>query len=534
MLTILIVDDEKLERNGIKFLLRREEEEFRVLEAGNGKEALGILQKEEVDILFSDVKMPYMTGLELSKAARELSKNLEIVIFSGYNDFSYARDALRYGVVDYVLKPVNPEEFHKTIQHVCRNVEQRKQSTEVQKKQKDYLKKYFLLNFLYSGNLDMLLQAETMSGMEKSGRMEFARMLLVSSTNDFFEVEEEHFLNDLKENLQRQLYYLNLNSNEAVFFLKEKYSDYAGVAGQMYQFFKKKYNTECYFAVSRELKAYQDIPAEFQQMEKMLEEQFYQPQKHVFINGEAVSGFSSEGLNGIGKESGGDGRAKGENAAEEAEVLRRISENIKYKDIVYLRLDFQRLEEKYRNENQFSEMYVKFVFSSILKEIYETITANSGEKVLSKEVDRLYRCRTIQEVLEITKNAVDELECFIQEQNNGFREEVSKVKNYIYHHYEENLNTETLARMVYLSPGYLSAVFKEETGVNMNRFIRDVRMNKAKELLETTNMKITQIAKEVGFLNNSYFGRSFREYFGITPESCRKGKGNDEEVDLQV
>ena len=60
MLTILIVDDEKLERNGIKFLLKREKEEFRILEASNGKDALGVLMKENVDILFSDVKMPYI------------------------------------------------------------------------------------------------------------------------------------------------------------------------------------------------------------------------------------------------------------------------------------------------------------------------------------------------------------------------------------------------------------------------------------------------------------------------------------------
>lgn len=114
MITILIADDEKLERNGIKFLLKREQEELEILEAINGKDAAGILQKKQVDILFSDIKMPYMTGLELAKAARELQPEIEIVIFSGYNDFSYAKEALHYGVVDYVLKPVDPGEFHKT------------------------------------------------------------------------------------------------------------------------------------------------------------------------------------------------------------------------------------------------------------------------------------------------------------------------------------------------------------------------------------------------------------------------------------
>ena len=71
MLTILIVDDERLERNGIKFLLKREEEEFRILEAENGKDALGILASNHVDIIFSDIKMPYMNGLELTRQVRE-------------------------------------------------------------------------------------------------------------------------------------------------------------------------------------------------------------------------------------------------------------------------------------------------------------------------------------------------------------------------------------------------------------------------------------------------------------------------------
>ena len=71
MITILIVDDEKLERRGIRFLLKREEGEFQILEATNGKDALGVLESNHVDILFSDVKMPYMNGLELTKAVRE-------------------------------------------------------------------------------------------------------------------------------------------------------------------------------------------------------------------------------------------------------------------------------------------------------------------------------------------------------------------------------------------------------------------------------------------------------------------------------
>ena len=102
------------------------------------------------------------------------------------------------------------------------------------------------------------------------------------------------------------------------------------------------------------------------------------------------------------------------------------------------------------------------------------------------------------------------------------------VKNYIYQHYEEDLNLEMLAEKVYLSSGYLSFIFKKETGMNLNRFIRVFRMEKAKELLCSTNMKVAQVSEQVGFANVSYFCRSFREYYGSSPESYRKGTGEDE------
>ena len=72
-------------------------------------------------------------------------------------------------------------------------------------------------------------------------------------------------------------------------------------------------------------------------------------------------------------------------------------------------------------------------------------------------------------------------------------------------------------------------MFKEETGVTINRYVREVRMNKAKELLENTNMKISAISSEVGFSSSTYFCRSFREFYGVSPESCRKGQAADEE-----
>lgn len=94
MYRVLITDDEKIEREGIKFLLSMEEGEYEIHEAANGKQALNILRSQEIDFLLTDIKMPHMDGLELAGKAREEYPDLPIVIFSGYGDFSFAQEAM--------------------------------------------------------------------------------------------------------------------------------------------------------------------------------------------------------------------------------------------------------------------------------------------------------------------------------------------------------------------------------------------------------------------------------------------------------
>ena len=126
MTNVLIVDDEKIEREGLKYLLSREEGERKVFEASNGKQALQIIRTEDIQLILTDIKMPHMDGLELSRRAKEENPALQIVIFSGYSDFSFAQEAIRYGVTEYILKPVNPDDFHKVIQKAEKEIDRRK------------------------------------------------------------------------------------------------------------------------------------------------------------------------------------------------------------------------------------------------------------------------------------------------------------------------------------------------------------------------------------------------------------------------
>jgi YesN/AraC family two-component response regulator len=110
-----------------------------------------------------------------------------------------------------------------------------------------------------------------------------------------------------------------------------------------------------------------------------------------------------------------------------------------------------------------------------------------------------------------------------QNEEKSLRSDVERVKAYIYKHYSEQLSVELLASKVFLSSGYMSYIFKKETGVGISQFITTYRMEMAKRLLMDTNMKIVQISSEVGFNNSAYFGKSFKEYYGCSPEQYRRG-----------
>ena len=214
---------------------------------------------------------------------------------------------------------------------------------------------------------------------------------------------------------------------------------------------------------------------------------------------------------------------------QDSQIMQMISEDITRKDTEQLRRHFECLKEKYHDNTQYSAMYIKFVFSNVIQELFQE-NQFSGEHRLEQEVERLYKCNNIMEILAVTEDNIKEYEAFLERSMSTSRNEVATVKNYIYQHYEEDLNLEMLAEKVYLSSGYLSFIFKKETGMNLNRYIRVFRMEKAKELLCSTNMKVAQISERVGFANVSYFCRSFREYYGSSPESYRKGTGEDEQT----
>ena len=159
MLTILIVDDEKEELEGISFLIDKLGFKLYKVFADNGNQALEYLQNHKVDILFTDIRMPRMDGLELIKLAKNENPNLKIIIYSGYADFAYAQSAINLEVSEYILKPIKVEEFEKSLKRVMERVKRTELEHELYSQTARYAQNHLLYKAL--NHSDSLSEADT-------------------------------------------------------------------------------------------------------------------------------------------------------------------------------------------------------------------------------------------------------------------------------------------------------------------------------------------------------------------------------------
>lgn len=192
-------------------------------------------------------------------------------------------------------------------------------------------------------------------------------------------------------------------------------------------------------------------------------------------------------------------------------------------------LEFDAAQEFINRNRANSAMYIKFIFSDLIKKIYEDETEVDITYIRQK-IEKIYSAGNLDAIYAVVREELQAQEERNSEEKEDGRRDIENVKQYINAHLADNLGTNMLAEQIYLSPGYLSYIFKKETGVNLSRYIRECRMERAKALLMDTNMKIVQICHEVGFSNVSYFCQNFKEYCGVSPEKFRKGEKADETV----
>lgn len=510
MYRILIVDDERIERSGIQFLLKQMMLDVEVEEAPHGLAALEILKKEKFDILLTDIKMPFMDGLGLIEAVDTLYPDIRKVIFSGHSEFDYALKAMKFNVKDYILKPVEPTEFEKVIKKLITELQEYKFRMEQNEKSLGYLKEHFLYD-LVNGKSVEEVEKEALSFFDLKEFNPYNRMILVEFNRDFFGEDGTDFEKRYAEKTDISIQFLNLSPSQTLLFLKDDVADIKEFGESICRFVKDNYNELCYVAISDEFHGLDRFAAAYESVEVLMEGKFYQPVSKVFLNEEA----KEEGL--IVQIS-------------DDTLLKRMKQDIHMKDISSLREHFDRLCDKYKHKTDFSQVYIKFIFSNLLKDFYSNIPG-LDEGALNKEIDTLYRSTDLSSVMKIMNLNMNRLEQAFSKNPQMLHREIESVKTYIYENYDKELSVDILASHVNLVPSYLSHIFKKETGQNISKFIKAYRMENAKDMLENTHMKIVDISNKSGYPNVSYFCRSFREYFGISPQKYRGQGETNEEVE---
>lgn len=397
MYNILIVDDEKIERSGIRMLLKRMGIELGVFEACNGKQALEYLTSDKntgighIDILLTDVKMPFMDGIELIKNVMHNDISLKTIIFSGYNEFEYAKLAVKLGVKDYILKPVDPSEFSSTITGVITELDEEHKKDEDYNRQANFIKQYYMYTLLNSGDASGILD----NGDFLAG---YNRLALIEFNTDFFGKYDtgEDIFKEITGELDYQ--YLNLNPLQSVIIFSDKSLTADGnidknieeMFTNIHDYIYRKTGQFMYIAVSGLFNDYHELPQVMDAVDTLMNNKFYETGRYIFSD----------------------------NISEDTPVLvqidddalmKQMKQDIKMKDITFLRIHFDALCKKYRGQSNFSHIYIKFVFSNLLKDFYDNIPG-ADEAEFGREIDRLYKSEDFSCIMDIVNNYIDLLE----------------------------------------------------------------------------------------------------------------------------
>lgn len=504
MYTYLIVDDEAIERKGLRMLLERQNKDFEILEASNGEQALELMQREQIDVLLTDINMPFLDGIGLLEKVYQLYPGMQVVIVSGYNEFDYARKAIAYGVSAYILKPVNPEEFARVMGNIRAKLD--KKSIEQQRRDEsiDFIREH-LLYLMVNGQSRANLEDKAGNLIDLAFVKKYVRMMLIECSNNFFEQIDEVAIAEIKAGVRNEFQYLNLNPQQSVLlFNKEPFCGWEVLGQKILDFINQTWCQECFLAVSADMqKEEMELGAHFAQLEKLMEQKFYHTATHVFMP------FREDQAANL--------------VQTDAELLiQQIQQDIKVKDIECLKEHFKQFCDRYQAQTNFSQIYIKFMFSNLLKEIYDNLS-DIDERILDKKIDQLYHCNDMKSMIALLQSAIDELEKKFNFDKGSKRKEVERIQQYVRLHYSDSgLGVDQLAWEVNMTPNYLSSIFKKETGENLSAYLKRFRMERAKELLAGTNEKIGDICTMCGFVNVSYFCQSFREYFGVSPKKYRE------------
>ncbi|WP_058309036.1 response regulator transcription factor [Gracilibacillus massiliensis] len=495
-LNMLIVDDEPLICQGLANTIPWQEMDIEVVgSAINGKQALEIIQQEPVDIVITDVYMPEKDGIQLSKAIVEHFPHVTIIMISGYEEFEYARQAIRIGVEDYLLKPVDIDELWGLVGKVKEQIEEKRRQQQTQNES-------ILTNYL-SQQLFHLPDSYHLSEKIKSHQYAF-RLMLVEK-RDYYKTNQSALTYDsLKEMIDQidvSSIGIEMHENQLALFLY----DQEGISTEKIQLLTSAmqtyFNNEVSLAISSCYRDMHQLARLYQELNTRLS--FYRgKQKQVVTDAEKLPPVKNF-----------DGNKQ--QIADLADAVFQQNQSEVRKIVNELFRDFQ---DKALTLQQIKKQCL-FLLGSIKERAQESMFEQLDFR-LNEETDLLV-FNSVSALQDFLLADLDSMIDFV-EQSNDSHWIIQQAKQYIEKNYQQDIKAVEVAEAHYITPNYFSMLFKQETGQNYSEYLNTIRINKAKELLSDTSNKVFEIAEYVGYREYKYFVQVFKNYVGITPTQFRK------------
>ena len=530
MLKIFLVEDEFVIREGIKNNIDWKANGYEFCgEASDGELAFPIIQKTKPDIVITDIRMPFMDGLELSRLIKKELPLTEIIILSGYEEFEYAKEAIKIGVSQYLCKPISGEELLKEINLLADKITEKRKEQEIKEKYIREVEENFMeekrnfFQYLVTGTktISELLEIAKKIHIDLSSiwyNIILLKMQSMTHAHDEYSgsmVKVEQKLKELDEgdhfaafdrNLEGKALLVKADTEEELTRIQNDYirkmKDLLG-----------DYSHVRYFAgIGMPVNRLSELPASFESASHAFAHRYLTRESGIW-NYQDIEQKKHQ----IDDFNIGSVNAKELDRNKLRDFLKFGDKN----EVVYFVEEYiNDLGNNAMKSNMFRQYLVMDTYFCVIdfvvdlqfsKDEIEVFSADS-EILQNNENSMKYMERIISKVLELREKSA----------SNRYGDIVDEVMKYIEEHYaQEDLSLNILASHVNFSPNHLSMVLSQQTGQTFIKYLTDFRMNKAKELLRCTGKRSSEIGLEVGYKDPHYFSFLFKKTQGMTPTQYR-------------
>lgn len=525
---VILVDDEEEAREAIRRRINWEEIGFTVVgTAENGEEALEIAENCEPDVVMTDIQMPFMDGLTLLKKLKERFPDLRSVIFSGYDDFEYAKEAIKLESEEYILKPVDAEELRKVFMRIKDRLDEQIR----QRRNVEQLSKF------YEDSRPMMKE-QLIIGLLEGRELQFD---LERYQRDFDIILESAFYcaaafritpeQDDKEQLDKRL--MNLSLKQIVL---ERFKGILPIEAFVYL------DTVCVLARLKSTDQYGILVEEMDRIcriaHKSLEANISAGIGRVYGNAESIHSSFLEAKDAfhhrifVGENQAicindVDPTSNIEDYVSEKQI-RHIIRQVKIGTAESLEKEIREFTDKIK-KTEFGVSQLQIFYAEFVVELMRLMRGHNIA-IAGTGLDSVNTNEEMDGFASLDEFAgrLIELAEIIRQKISHARLDTTKklaedAKQYILDHYNEsNLSVDDICAHLGVGTSYFSSVFKKETGVSFVTYLTNVRMTEAQRLLDTTDEKSYIIAGLVGYEEPNYFSYVFKKHFGTSPSKYRQ------------